>query len=54
VSIGWLIALVVLVLVIVALVFAPPAPAWFTLALVGALALAFVLAPLSVKWPWSA
>lgn len=53
-SIGWLLAIVVLFLVVVALVFKPAAPEWLPLALTGMLALAIVLSPLSLKWPWAA
>lgn len=53
-SVGWLIALVVLVLCVVALFFSQAMPSWAAVVLIGSLALAIVLSPLSVKWPWAA
>ena len=53
-SVGWVIAFVVMLLCIIALFFSQAMPPWANVALLGALALAIVLSPLSVKWPWSA
>lgn len=53
-SIGALIAIVVLVICVVALVFAPGSPSWLPFALIGSLAVAVLLSPFPVKWPGQA
>lgn len=53
-SIGWLLAVIVLILVVVALVFGAAAPPWLPLVMIGTLAVAILLSPVSFKAPWQA
>jgi hypothetical protein len=43
-----------MLLCIIALFFSTAMPPWAPVVLIGSLALAIVLSPLSVKWPWAA
>lgn len=53
-SIGWLLALLVLLASLFVMVFKPAAPEWLPAAMDAMLALAIMLSPVSFKAPWQA